>query len=224
MQAETLRAFARFLYKNLARLDIAGLEQVPLQGGLLITTNHLSRLDPPLVYVLVPRDDLSALVADKYKKFPGINWIISKVGGIWINREHADVRALKEARDYLRSGKVLGIAPEGTRSKEHVLLPAKTGAAYLADKAGVPVVPAAFWGTEDALARLFTLRRPVIHIRFGEPYRLPPVERRTRDQDLQRNTDEIMCRLAALLPEKYRGAYAGHPRLKELLGELQPAG
>lgn len=221
MQAKTLRSIVRFLYEKLARLDIAGLEKVPPQGGLLIAINHLSRLDPPLVYALVEREKVTALVADKYKKFPGINWLIKLVGGIWVNREEADVRALKEARDYLRSGGVLGIAPEGTRSKQRQLLPGKTGAAYLADKANVPVVPTACWGTEDAVSKLLTFRRPVIHLRFGDPLELPPVDRKTRDLDLQRNTDEIMCHIAALLPEKYRGYYADHPRLKELLGEVE---
>jgi len=222
MRAETIRSIVRFLYRNLAHLDIAGLEKVPLEGGLLITTNHLSRLDPPLVYVTVQRDDMTAMVADTYKKFPGINWLINQVHGIWVARGEADVRALKEARQYLQAGGALGIAPEGTRSKQGSLLPAKTGAAYLADKAGVPILPTATWGTEDAVARLLTLRKPRIYLRFGDPFRLPPVERRTREQDLQRNTDEIMCRIAALLPEKYRGVYADHPRLKELLEEAQP--
>jgi 1-acyl-sn-glycerol-3-phosphate acyltransferase len=219
MQIRTLRRIARFLYRTFARLDIAGLEKVPLEGGLLIATNHLSRLDPPLVFATVERNDMTALVADKYKKFPGINWLIKQVKGIWLNREEADVRAMREARDYLRAGGVLGIAPEGTRSPSHALLPAKTGAAYLADKAGVPIVPAAVWGTENAFSKLFKLRRPTIHLRFGDPFHLPAVERRTRDADLLRNTDEIMCRLAALLPPEYRGAYADHPRLKELLAE-----
>ncbi len=222
MQPETIRSFARFLYHNLAHLDIAGLEKVPLEGGLLIATNHLSRLDPPLVYVTIQRSDMTAMVADTYKKFPGINWLIKKVRGIWVARGEADVRALKEARQYLQAGGALGIAPEGTRSRQGSLLPGKTGAAYLADKAGVPVLPTAAWGTEDAVARLLTLRKPRIYLRFGDPVLLPPVERRTREQDLQRNTDEIMCRIAALLPEQYRGVYADHPRLKELLGEARP--
>jgi 1-acyl-sn-glycerol-3-phosphate acyltransferase len=72
-------------------------------------------------------------------------------------------------------------------------------------------------GTEDAVAQLFRFRRPLIRVCVGQPFTLPPVERRQRAEMLQRNTDEIMCQIAALLPPEYRGAYADHPRLAELL-------
>ena len=115
------------------------------------------------------------------------------------------------------NGGMLGIAPEGTRSRTGALIQAKTGTAYLADKAGVPVVPAAIYGSESAMRQLFHLHRPAIHIEFGKPFTLEPVSRSNRDADLQRNTDEIMCRIAAMLPQRYWGVYAGHPRLIELL-------
>ena len=110
---------------------------------------------------------------------------------------------------------MLGIAPEGTRSHIGGLIRAKTAAAYLADKAGVPVIPVAISGTERAVWRALCLLRPRITIQFGEPLNLPPIGREEREATLQSNTDEIMCRIAAMLPEKYRGVYAGHPRLKE---------
>ncbi len=112
---------------------------------------------------------------------------------------------------------MLGIAPEGTRSRTGALIQAKTGTAYLADKARVPVVPAAIYGSESAVRQLFHLHRPAIHIQFGKPLMLEPVSRSNREADLQRNTDEIMCRIAAMLPERYWGVYAEHPRLIELL-------
>ena len=109
------------------------------------------------------------------------------------------------------------MAPEGTRSRTRSLIQAKTGVAYLADKAGVPVVPVAITGTEKAVSTFFRLRRPPIQIRFGKPFCLQPSERHARGSSLDQNTDEIMCRIAALLPPEYRGVYAGHPRLQELL-------
>jgi 1-acyl-sn-glycerol-3-phosphate acyltransferase len=110
----------------------------------------------------------------------------------------------------------LGIAPEGTRSLTGAMIPAKTGVAYLADKAGVPIIPVAIWGTEKAVAQLKRLRRPDIHVRFGKPLDLPKLERGDREAALQRNTDLIMCSIARMLPEKYRGVYAGHPCLEAL--------
>ncbi len=211
------RSILRFLFRWLTRLEVIGLENVPLSGGYILATNHLSRLDPPLLFMLIERDDLNALVADKYKKYPFIPWVVNALKGIWINRDEADFRALKEARQYVQAGGLLGIAPEGTRSPTKGLLPGKPGVAYLADKANVPVIPVAITGTEGAIFKIFTLRRPKIRVIFGEPIKLPPVGREQREEQLQRNTDEILCRIAALLPPEYRGAYAHHPRLLELL-------
>ena len=111
------------------------------------------------------------------------------------------------------------MAPEGTRSKTESLTYGKPGAAYLADKAQVPIIPIGLIGTEDRLvkASFKRLRRIHIHAKIGKPIMLPPVNRRTRDEDLQKNTEEIMCQIAALLPPSYRGVYADHPRVQQLL-------
>lgn len=206
----------RLLFRLLTRLEVCGREHIPVSGGLILAINHLSRLDAPLVYILVPRDDLTALVADKYRPNLFFRWLVDLVNGIWIHREDADFGALRAARAYLQAGGALGIAPEGTRSQTGELGEAKTGVAYLADKAGVPILPVGVWGTEHAIRQVLHLRRPRIHVCFGKPFRLPPVERRERDAALQRNTDEIMCRIAALLPPEYAGIYEGYPRLREL--------
>ncbi len=212
-----LRSIFRFLFRLLTRVEVIGVEKVPLSGGCILATNHLSRLDPPLLFMLIERDDLTALVADKYKKYPFIPWLVNTLKGIWIHREDADFGALKDALRYLQQGGLLGIAPEGTRSRTKGLLPGKPGVAYLADKARVPVVPVAISGTEGAIFKILTLRRPKIRVVFGDPITFPPVGREQRDEMLQRHTDEILCRIAALLPEEYRGVYADHPRLKEIL-------
>ncbi|MCS6908733.1 MAG: lysophospholipid acyltransferase family protein [Anaerolineales bacterium] len=212
-----LRFLFRLLFHWLTCVEVVGLEKVPLSGGCILASNHLSRLDPPLLFMLIERDDLTALVADKYKKYPLIPWLVRVLKGIWLNREEADFRALKDAIRFLEQGGLLGIAPEGTRSPTKGLLPGKPGVAYLADKTGVPVIPVAISGTEGAIFKILTLRRPKIRVVFGDPVQLPPVERERREEMLQRNTEEILCRIAALLPPEYRGVYADHPRLKEIL-------
>jgi 1-acyl-sn-glycerol-3-phosphate acyltransferase len=217
MIRQFLHAAVNFLFKLLSRVEAVGLDNLPPQGACIVACNHMSRIDPVLVFALGKRRDMTALVADKYKRNPLIRPLIVAVGGIWINREEADIQALREARRLLRNGGMLGIAPEGTRSQTGALIQAKTGTAYLADKAGVPVIPAAVYGSETAVSQLFHFHRPAIHIEFGTPVILEPIHRDNRDADLDRNTDEIMCRIAAMLPERYWGVYAGHPRLKELL-------
>ena len=221
LSRDLLRQVMRGLFNILTRVRVDGLENVPDEGGCIIAVNHFSRLDPPLVYVLLKRKDVTGLATDKYQSYPLIRWVINTVDGIWINREDADFGALREARNFLHAGGVLGIAPEGTRSTTGGLLPAKTGVAFLAEKTRVPIIPVAIYGTENAVKQMFLLRRPVIHVNFGPPFMLPPIERDKRDEALRRNTDEIMCRIAAMLPAEYRGVYTDHPRLQELLDARQ---
>ncbi len=219
MNRKTLRTIVRFLFDHFSRLQVVGMDNLPTDSSYMLAVNHLGRLDAPLVFSLIEHERLTALVADKYMTRPFFRWIVNQVNGIWINRDEVDIQALKAARDYLRTGGILGIAPEGTRSKTGELQEAKTGVAYLADKANVPVIPVGISGTEKALDELLHFRRPEIRIVFGRPVCLPSIERRSRSEDLQRNADEIMCRIAALLPAAYRGVYQDHPRLQELLLE-----
>ncbi len=212
-----LRIIVRFLFAILTRVEVRGLENVPDQGGVILAANHLGRLDAPLIFILVNRKDLTGLVADKYKKKIFFRLLVEAVGGIWLNRESADFQALREARDFLINGGMLGIAPEGTRSRTGALREAKTGVAYLADKAGVPILPVGITGTEKAFHELFRFHRPRLTVNFGRPFTLPPLERGERSAALRRNTDEIMCQISALLPPSYRGVYADHPRLHEIL-------
>jgi 1-acyl-sn-glycerol-3-phosphate acyltransferase len=201
----------------LTRVRVIGKENIPVQGGYIAAANHLSIIEVPLVYCLIDRYDVTGLVAKKHYKNPFFRWLVNALGGIWLNRDEIDTRALRAARDHVKSGGVLGIAPEGTRSDTGALLQAKTGVAFLADQAEALILPVAVSGTWQISPEVLTLRRPVIKVNFGEPFNLPAIDRSSRDVDLKRNTDEIMCRLAALLPPENRGVYAEHPRVQELI-------
>jgi len=217
MLRATLRSIVRFLFFLLTHLKVEGLENIPSHGSAILASNHVSILDSPLIFVILERQDATALVGEKYQENPVFRWLVNAVHGIWINRQQADIRALKTAIDYLQNGGLLGIAPEGTRSHTGALTPAKEGVAYLVDKAGVEVIPVAITGTENVFHALSHFQRARIKIRIGQPFRLPPMQRRDRSGSMKRNTDEIMCHIAALLPAEYRGIYADHPLLQELL-------
>ena len=219
MKRSILRSVFRFIFWVLANVSVDGSENIPSTGGYLLTMNHLGIVDSPLLFSVIKRNDVTGLAALKHKSNPFLRWLVTQVNGIWIDRERADFQALKEARSYLQMGWLVGIAPEGTRSDTHALIEAKSGVAFLADKMGVKIVPIGVTGTENSLKKMFTLKRPKITLQIGEPFRLPPIDRKNRDADLQRNTDEIMCRIAAMLPHEYRGFYADHPRLGELLSQ-----
>jgi 1-acyl-sn-glycerol-3-phosphate acyltransferase len=207
----------KILFILLTRVQANGQENIPQHEGYIAAANHLSIIEVPLVYCMIDRRDVTGLVARTHRKNPFFRWLIDSLGGIWLSRDEIDTRAIRAAKDHLKSGGVLGIAPEGTRSNTGALQQAKTGVAFLADQAGVQIVPVAVSGTWQITKEILTLRRPVIMVNFGKPFLLPPVNRISRDEDLENNTEEIMCQLAALLPPENRGVYADHPRVNELL-------
>jgi len=216
MLRATLRSIFRLLFTLLSHVQVAGMENIP-EDAAIMSSNHLGRLDSVLIFAILERKNATGMVAAKYKKRPFFRWVVNSVDGIWINREETDFQALRQALSYLQGGGLLGIAPEGTRSPTGALMQAKIGVAYIADKAKVPIMPVGITGTEKAVRELFRFQRPYISVRFGRPFRLPPVDRRERNKALQLNTDEIMCQIAVLLPPAYRGVYADHPRLLELV-------
>jgi len=116
------------------------------------------------------------------------------------------------------------IAPEGTRSKTEALQEGKMGVAFLASKSGYPIVPISLTGTEDrlVLANIKRFRRSKIKAVAGEPFTIEIPKGAGREQAMREATDEIMCRIAANLPEEYRGFYKDYPRVKELLANKTP--
>jgi len=217
MKRAALQKLVNIVFHLIARIEFVGADRIPAQGGVILATNHMSRLDTPLLFLNPTRPDITALVTDKYQQYRFFNWFTNTAGGIWIDRNKADFTAFRQAAEALKAGKALGIAPEGTRSTTGSLLEGKSGTALLAMRTGFAVVPVAITGSEVAVAQFKRLRRPRLVTYFGQPIPPPPLTRDDRDAALQRYTDEIMCQMAALLPPQYRGFYAEHPRLKEIL-------
>jgi 1-acyl-sn-glycerol-3-phosphate acyltransferase len=220
MKRKITHIFANVIFRLFSRVSVSGIHNLPTKGPAILAVNHLSIIDAPLVFAVVPRDDLTALVAKNHRKSLFLRLIVNAVNGIWINREDADTQAVRASRDHLKAGGMLGIAPEGTRSHSGELAPAKTGVAYLANLAQVPIIPVAITGTYKGIKKVLLLRRPRFHLTFGKPFVLPPIDRKNRDKALQLYTDEIMCRIAALLPPEHRGIYGDHPRTLEFLEKL----
>jgi len=222
---EVFRWALKTAYDIFASVEVRGAENLPRPdgGGHILAANHISYFDAPLVFIPLPRGSrLAALGTDKYRTNVFMGSILRMVGVVWVNREAPSPATIKCAVQMLREGKLLGLAPEGTRSQQtHALQKAKTGAAYLAVMANVPVIPTAIAYTDRVSNDLRHLRRSRVSITFGKPLRFPVPDRRARDAKLEEYTDELMCHLAALLPPQYRGVYADHPRLKELLAAPQ---
>lgn len=212
-----MRTAFQAIVRLLFRPEVTGLEHVPATGSFLAVVNHLSIADPPLMMAYLPRQ-MTIFAADKWRSNWVTRWVVETVGVIWVARGEADRHALRQAVGVLQAGRPMGLAPEGTRSPFRALQAGKGGAAYLAARAGVPLLPVGIWGTEQMPANLRRLRQTIVHMAVGPAFRLPGGGQ-VRSAELAAHTDEIMCRIAALLPPAYRGVYAGHPRLAALLGE-----
>jgi 1-acyl-sn-glycerol-3-phosphate acyltransferase len=219
MKPNELRRVISWLMKRLTNTVFKGVENIPLTGGLLIATNHMSRMDIPVLFLTPNRPDMTALVTTKYLKYPLLRWFIVTARGIWLDRDTADFGAFRTAVDALNKGVAIGIAPEGTRSETASLLEAKPGTVLLALRAGVPILPAAITGTEDSVRKMLRFQKPYITAEFGPIIPAPVLDRDHRSEQLQTLTDELMCQIAVMMPEKYHGFYKDHPRLKELLAQ-----
>ena len=210
----------RYLVGRLVDLKIVGSESVQDGVAYIVATSHISRLDTPFLMLSTHRQDIIAMVAREYEKAPFFGWFLNKLGVIWISRDGYDLEAFREASVHLKRKWIVGIAPEGTRSKTQQLLQGKPGAALLAIRNQVQVIPTVVLGSTNVFQSILHLKKAQVEVRFGTPFVLPQVqdEKTTKDR-LQQATDEIMCHIALLLPEDHRGFYANHPRLKELQAE-----
>ena len=219
---ERLRKVFAAVLHTLARIEVRGAENVP-PGGVIVSPNHLSWFDPPLVFMQFPRRKVTVFNADSYRNNLIFSWIMTSVDLIWVARGAITPSTIKYGIRALKGGSMLGVAPEGTRSRTHALQQGKTGAVYLAYAAGVPLVPIAVTNTDKVVSSLKKLRRTTMTITFGEPmYFGSPGVRRPDTEQLEKDTIEVMCRIAAMLPPEYRGFYANYPRVQELL-QAQPA-
>jgi len=214
-----LQWLIRRLFNLIARVEVSGYEYLPKEGNCVIATNHLGMLDVPVGLYALNRWDMFVMIGEKWEKVGLFRWASKYFNLIFIDRFNPDIRTLRKVISLMENNNILIIAPEGTRSRTGSLIEAKPGVSYLAAKLNRPIVPVAITGTEDKalLSNLKRLRRGHITVTAGPAFTLPPLPRENRDEVLKQYTDEIMCHIAAILPEKYRGVYAEHPRLKAIL-------
>jgi len=203
-------------------LKISGTEHIPANGPYIVVLNHMSKADPPLLMVSLPQVKMRFFAAEKWQNHlifsPLLNW----GGAIYINRGEADRRAIKEALEALKGGSVFGLAPEGTRSRLDALIQARDGAAFLATRAKVPILPAGVVNTDALGYNMAHLRRTNMEVRFGKPFELPDLGRRPKGVELAAFTHNIMIHIAALLPQKYWGYYRDSLALQALLEGRDP--
>ena len=199
------RWVGRFLFFLLFNMRVVRHGNLPKKGPFIVASNHLAWMDVLLVPGYLNRQ---VVYMAKEELFYGkVAWIIRLYGAFPVKRGEADRQSLRVANQQLKAGKVFMIFPEGTRSKIHQLGQGHVGLGMIALHAGVPVVPVAIWGSENALKKF----RPRITISYGEPMLLTPKGKKITREDIEDATTRVMRHIAAMMPPEYRGIYGNEP-------------
>jgi 1-acyl-sn-glycerol-3-phosphate acyltransferase len=202
------RKFAHGLVKFISwlclRVTVEGLENLPQRGPLLIVINHLGDADVPALISSLPFTP-DALGKIELYDLPILGRLMDWYGIIWLHRGRPDKRALRAALDGLAEGRIIVIAPEGRYSLSGALEEGANGAAFIAYKSGVPILPITLTGTENenVYGHMKKIRRAPVHIRAGKMFRLAE-QAAARREAMNEGTSRIMAALADLLPKKYR--------------------
>ena len=197
------------------RIDApGGMEKIPAKGPLIIITNHTGQVEVPVfATMLQPRKITGWGKAEAFENL-FLNWVFGAWDIIPVHRGEADMTALKSAFRMLEEGRIFGVAPEGTRNKTGILRRGLPGSAILALKSGAPVIPVVHWGGEVYLKNLKRFKRTDFHVRIGEPFYVRADGKVTGDMR-QEIVDEMMYKIAAMMPEEYRGEYSDMSKSSE---------
>jgi len=198
---EALRVAVTLIIALPARLHVRGLDNVPRKGPLLIAANHLAWTDIPLIALHLPFK-LVYMAKEEYFNSK-IAWV-RFLGAFPVKRGEGDRQALRTAEEQLKKGNVVGVFPEGTRSRTHTLARGHAGLGMIALRTGAPVIPVAIWGSENALKK-FGAR---VSICYGEPLVFTPKGAKVTREDIDDATETVMRKIASMLPPEYRGVYA----------------
>lgn len=201
---EFIVAFWFFLF---TRRVVIGREHVPAQGPLLVVANHLSNADPPLIGICLGR---KARFMAKEELFGNLlaRFVLLSVGAFPVNRRRPGKNSLQEAEQALAQGFPLVMFPESTRSTTAKMRTGLPGAAMVAAKSSVPILPIGITGTEKIKGTWWWLTRPTIRVNIGMPFILATKSDGITRDDLTDYTTLIMHNIASLLPTEYRGEYA----------------
>ena len=206
-----LKVVFRLIFRLLGRVNISGKENIPTGKPYVVAMNHVSIYDPPLVAAFWP-EQLEIIGASDVFQKPGQGQILKAYGVIPVHRGDYDRVLFTKIISVIRAGYPLLIAPEGGRSHVPGMKRAMPGISYIIEQTHVPIVPVGIVGTtEDFWQRARRGERPPLALHIGKPILLPEIiAKGTEKHELrQQNADLVMRYLAGLLPEEYRGVYAG---------------
>lgn len=214
-----VRAVVLAVCKVLFRVRVIGGDRVPRTGVYIVAPSHRSILDVPFTAFVTRRRVRFMAKKELFSTRFG-HWLFTSLGGISVDRDGADRAALRASQSALEDGEPLAIFPEGTRRNGPTLGELYDGAAYLALKLGIPIVPIGIGGSEEILASgkiLPRLRKVVVVV--GEPIVPTAAEGVRRRSVVHGLTEELRVRLQALFDEARSAAGASDTPLVGERGE-----
>ena len=212
LSQKLLLAICRPLLNILFSWKVEGRENIPLTGPLILITNHVHLLDPFFLVFSFPRW-INFMAKEELFRSPFLRPWLRWAGSLSIRREgkiREKQKMLKSARNALEKGFILGMFPEGGRSRDGKLRKGKPGSAVIASKTNVPLLPVGIAGTDKIKGISWLWKRPGIVVNIGKPFKLPPNYSRMSKSQMQLLTAQLMREIAALLPPEYQGAYEKH--------------
>lgn len=200
--------FFRACYSTYFHWRVFNPENVPATGGVILASNHASFIDPPLVGAPLKRA-INYLARESLFRYPIVGTVLHSWNAVPVDRDGAGAKGLKAILDRLLKGGGIILFPEGTRSRDGRLQPARSGIGLIVIKSTAPVVPVRVFGTYDAFGRHLKFPRPHrIMVKYGAPLNFAALRAeagtcdKTRLKEIyQQVADEIMSAIAALKPE-----------------------
>ena len=197
----------RALYKFYFRWRVYNAERVPLEGAVILASNHASFIDPPLVGSGVKRG-INYLARENLFRFPVMGSVLRQWQVVPVDRDGGGAAGLRAILDRLLAGGAIILFPEGTRTRDGKLQPARSGIGLTVIKSTAPVVPARVFGTFEAYGRHLSLPRPHrVAVKYGQPMRFEQLRAEAKvcskarlKQIYQQVADEIMAAIAKLEP------------------------
>ncbi len=186
------RKVLRGFFKGFCGLEVRGIENAPDRDGLIVVANHVSNFDPPVLGAALNRKVHYMAKEELFDNFL-LRRLMDTYGAFPVKRGRGDMSAIKNSLQILRKGQVLGLFPEGTRSKSGKLRKAKLGTVLLAVKSEVPILPVGLIGTQN----LFSNK---VVVNIGEIFTLDDYYgRKLSKGEMRAAGEEIMVKISNLL-------------------------
>ena len=201
------RRFGQIVWSITGRLTVTGQEAMPPYGPLLVASNHLSLNDAGTLVVALPRPIVFLAKKELWANSIG-RFYCNAVGAVPLDRQRGGGEALRYALGALQRDQAILMFPEGGISPTAQLRQGRTGLAWLALKTQAPILPVAISGSEKFPSWRMPVPLASWQVNIGTPFTPPQVEGPITRPLLNSVTDMVMERIAALLPESYRGVYA----------------